>query len=103
MLIKIIRQVSLLNSKHINFVIPFKINARIAHRIVYFVQKLKSNIYFEMANRCINAESLVGVLSLGLKPDDNIIIHCYNKNEQIVEEDCEKVETFLNGIASDEM
>lgn len=59
-----------------NYVFPKDIYGRDAIKLVQKLSSLDENILFEniRENRSCNAKSLLGVLSLGIKKDDNIKI-----------------------------
>lgn len=72
------------------------INPRIATNFNYYITSLKSDIYFEMNNRCINAKSLLGILSLSLREDDILNIKTESvESAEIAQHDLKKVLAYL--------
>lgn len=88
-------------SRHEDYTFAQDMTGRIAHRIVYFLQELKSSVYFEAPKQCVDAKSLAGILSLGLKKGDIFNIHCYSDNEEQVNSDMVKIIDFLKEIMCD--
>ena len=81
--------------------IPFEITGRNAHKIVYSTQELKSSIYFKKDNRCINAKSLIGLLSLGIKKNDIITVNFYADREDVIDDDIQNIKKIINDIGSE--
>ena len=59
-------------SKTIKF--PYCVSGRLAHSLVYAVNTLGCNVYFQKGERTVNACSIIGLLSLDIKNGDEIII-----------------------------
>lgn len=87
-----------MNNEKTSVQIPCQINGRLAHRIIYSVQPIKSSIFVFHNGRNVNAKSLLGILSLQLKEKDIIDITCYHDNEYQVKEDIEEVENIFKNI-----
>ena len=78
--------------------ITCSITGRLAHRIIYSLQPLRSSIFITHNGRNINAKSLLGILSLQLKAKDIINILCYQDNENQAKADCVRAEEIFNTI-----
>lgn len=72
------------------------VNARVATNFNYYITNLKSDIYFELDNRCINAKSLLGILSLSLREDDVLNIKTESiESAEIAQHDLKKVLAYF--------
>ena len=78
--------------------VPCHITGRLAHRIIYKLQPIKSSIFITHNGRNINAKSLLGVLSLQLQEKDIITINCYHDNAQQTQEDIKIIECIFKTI-----
>lgn len=78
--------------------VPCDITGRLAHRIIYSLQPLRSSIFITHGGRNINAKSLLGVLSLRLREKDIITISCYQDNENQAQADCDIIEDIFKNI-----
>jgi phosphotransferase system HPr (HPr) family protein len=76
------------------------INSRHASNLVVELDKINSCVHlgkFQSDSRQVNAKSIIGLLSLGLKLGDEIIICVVNQNKEQCENDMIKVlEIFKN-------
>ena len=78
--------------------VPCHITGRLAHRIIYRLQPIKSSIFITHNGRNINAKSLLGVLSLQLQEKDIITITCYHDSEAQSEGDIKTIEQIFKTI-----
>ena len=74
------------------------ITGRLAHRLSYKMQPIQSSVFIFHCGRNVNAKSLLGILSLGLKDKDIVDITCYNENDQQAELDIKAVERILTTL-----
>lgn len=81
--------------------IPCLITGRYAHRVTYLMQSARSNVYMAFGGRQINAKSLLGILSLNLKPKDIVNVYCYNEDIGQAEEDLKYVVNVLENIGKE--
>lgn len=79
-----------------DFVISTDILSRDIQHFVYFVQGLSSAVYI-VADRMVNARSILGILSLGLCKNSRITIHLHNEEEQFAIEDMKCISDYLSG------
>lgn len=69
---------------------------RTAGNFNFYISNIQSEIYFEIENRCINAKSLLGILSLALREDDVVNIKVENiESVENAKKDLKKVLTFF--------
>ena len=69
---------------------------RTAGNFNFYISNLQSEVYFEMGDRCINAKSLLGILSLALREDNIINIKIENiESVENAKRDLKKVRTFF--------
>ena len=78
--------------------VPCNITGRLAHRIIYNLQPLRSSIFITHNERNVNAKSLLGILSLQLQEKDIIDILCYQDNENQAKADCQAIEDIFRNI-----
>jgi len=60
---------------------PNGLKARVAANFVQVAGKFESQILVECENKKINAKSIMGVLSLGIKQDEEICVIANGKDE----------------------
>ena len=78
------------------FKIENQFKGRFIHKLVYFISNFKSDIYIEKDNRTVNAKSIIGILSLNIKPGDTILIKVFNNmSENEAEEALKSITYFL--------
>jgi phosphotransferase system HPr (HPr) family protein len=65
------------------FVLKHNIGPRYASEIVCALENIASPVYMQFKDKHINAKSLIGVLSLGLKQDDCVEIITNGGNDTI--------------------
>ena len=87
-----------MNNEKVTVQVPCDINGRLAHRIIYSIQPIKSSVFVFHDGRNVNAKSLLGILSLQLKEKNIIDITCYHENEYQVQEDIAEVEKIFQNI-----
>ena len=70
------------------------------HQIVYYISELKSDVYISNCEgRSVNAKSIIGVLSLGIKTNDTITINVYsNLSQKDSDTDINKIKDFIKGL-----
>lgn len=78
-----------------NICIPCKVNSRMVHALVYFVQGLGSQVYFSLGDRRVSAKSIIGVLSLGLYKDADIKVSTFNEDCKLAEHELKLVLGYL--------
>jgi phosphotransferase system HPr-like phosphotransfer protein len=65
-----------------NFVFPYDL---IGRKVMYLSEEIKNSgikfLLFEKDNRRVNTKSVLGLLSLGIKREDKIIVHYDNETE----------------------
>lgn len=81
---------------------PYTMTGRYAHRIVYFMQPIRSKVFIRHDGRNINAKSLLGLLSLQLKEKDICDIFCYGDNENEINADLQNIERFILSLTNEE-
>ena len=60
----------------------YNISGRIARKIVSELNAINSFVYLEKDNRCINAKSILGLLSLDIQIGDVIKVIINNDNDE---------------------
>ncbi len=60
--------------------------------MVQLAGEFKSNIYFESDERKVNAKSIMGMMTLGLYPDESITVTVEGEDEQ---EAMNRIEKYL--------
>ena len=90
--------------EHVKDCVQIKCNitGRNAHRLSYMMQSARSTVYFSFGGRQINAKSLLGVLSLNLKPKNIINIICYHDDIAQAEMDLKYVIGVLENLNKEE-
>lgn len=78
-----------------NTIIKGKVNSRIVHLLVYYLQGFCSQIYFSNRGRTVNAKSILGVLSLGLVSDDEVQISIVNEDIDTANKELKKIIRYL--------
>lgn len=91
-----------MNNAKTSIQMPYTITGRYAHRIVYFMQSIRSKVFIRHDGRNINAKSLLGLLSLQLKEKDICDIFCYGDNENEINADLQKIEGFILSLTNEE-
>lgn len=76
-------------------------NARFANNVIDRICNVKSSVYL-MSNsnldRKVNAKSLLGILSLSLKPLETLIVFVYNEDLKEAEQDLKTVMEAIDTI-----
>ena len=79
------------------FTINKDITSRDIHRFVYFIQGLSSSVYV-IGDRTVNAESILGMLSLGLHKGSLITISLHNDiSQKDINDDMGRIVSYLEG------
>ena len=79
------------------FTINKDITSRDIHRFVYFIQGLSSSVYV-IGDRTVNAESILGMLSLGLHKGSLITISLHNDiSQKDINDDMDRIVSYLEG------
>ena len=77
------------------------VNTRFANNVIDRICNVKSSVYL-MSNsnldRKVNAKSLLGILSLSLKPLETLIVFVYNEDLKVAEQDLEVVMEAIGTI-----
>lgn len=78
-------------------IVTDKLVSRYVHQFVYVTQSLLSEVKLS-ADRTVNGKSLLGVLSLGIRSGDVLLIETISKiSQEQADEDLKKIVDFLNG------
>lgn len=76
-------------------------NTRFANNVIDRIRNVKSSVYL-MSNsnldRKVNAKSLLGILSLSLKPLETLIVFVYNQDLKEAEQDLKTVIEVIGTI-----
>lgn len=91
-----------MNNAKTSIQMPYTMTGRYAHRIVYFMQPIRSKVFIRHDGRNINAKSLLGLLSLQLKEKDICDIFCYGDNENEINADLQNIERFILSLTNEE-
>lgn len=79
--------------------IKYKLNndlqTRWASSFVYDIQKLNTDLFITNGERLVNANSLLGLLSLNLQGDEHFTIRLNDKSKQ------EKIQTIISEYAQE--
>ena len=79
------------------FTINKDITSRDIHRFAYFVQGLSSNVYVS-GDRTVNAESILGMFSLGLHKGSLITVSLHNEiSQKDINDDMDRIVSYLEG------
>ena len=81
-----------------NTIIKGKVNSRIVHSLVYYLQGFCSQIYFSNRGRTVNAKSILGILSLGLMTGDEVQVSIVNDDIDTANEELKKIISYLRKI-----
>ena len=77
------------------------VNTRFANNVIDRICNVKSSVYL-MSNsnldRKVNAKSLLGILSLSLKPLETLIVFVYNQDLKEAEQDLKTVMEAIDTI-----
>lgn len=84
-----------------NIIIPFEINGRAIHQLVYFAQGLQSGIYMSAHGRTVNCKSIIGVISLGLHQSDSIQISVLNDDGENASKDIQQMLYYIRNYGDD--
>lgn len=85
-----------------NIIIPCEVNGRMVHALVYFMQGLGSCVYFNNADRSVNAKSIIGVLSFGLHKGSEFTIAVVNKHDDNTgKEELYRAVKYIRGLGDD--
>ena len=77
------------------FIIEHDFDSRYIKNFINEITRIKSDVYFAKDNRKINAKSIIGLISLNIVKDDEIVIYVSGKSEWQVEADLDKVVEIL--------
>ena len=66
-------------------------DARMAGELVAAVSKFSSNVFIMAGNARVNAKSIIGVISLALKPGDKVAVSAQGSDETQAAETVEKL------------
>lgn len=77
------------------FIIEHDFDSRYIKNFINEITRIKSDVYFAKDNRKINAKSIIGLISLNIAKNDEIVIYVSGKNEWQVEADLDKVVEIL--------
>ena len=64
-------------AKHVNY------DAKMAGKIVTALSDVSSNVFIMAANSRVNAKSIIGVISLALKPGDKFAVCAQGSDEDV--------------------
>ena len=84
-----------------NIIIPFEINGRAIHQLVYFTQGLQSGVYISAHGRTVNCKSIIGVISLGLHQSDSIQISVFNDDGENASKDIQRMLYYIRNYGDD--
>lgn len=74
----------------------FSVSGKNASEIVFSVNSLDCFVYIEKNGRCVNAKSILGLLSLNLQTGDEVKILVNGNNEEDEKADMPKVLKLFN-------
>ena len=77
------------------FIVEHDFDSRYIKNFINEITKIRSDVYFAKDNRKINAKSIIGLISLNIAKDDEIVIYVSGKSEWQVEADLDKVVEIL--------
>jgi phosphotransferase system HPr-like phosphotransfer protein len=63
-----------------NIIFPYCVSGRMAHSLVYSINALGGNVYFQKGERTVNAGSIIGLLSLDIKSGEDILVFVNDNN-----------------------
>jgi len=79
----------------VSFVVNRNFSTRFVKDFVFFLQNFKSHIYITTLDKCIPANSNVGLLSVNIKIGDTIRVSAHNRDKSQSESDLNTVIDFL--------
>ena len=89
-----------LYSKEKEITILNNVSPRDIYSISYFAQELGSIVNI-VKDRCANAKSILGLMSLCLAKDDIIIISTKNENQEVAENDLDKMVKYMRTVGEE--
>jgi len=82
-----------MQSKEVTIFSKTGLESKMAARLIQKASSYESNIWIQKGERKANAKSLLGLLSLGISPGDNITIITEGRDESIA---LSELEAFAN-------
>lgn len=83
-------------TKKMTVEIPAGLEVRPVAMLVQVANQYNSSIYVESGNKKVNAKSIMGLMTLGLRVGEAVIVHADGADEQ---EAVNKIEAYLTGKA----
>ena len=80
--------------KPITIQIPSGLEARPVALLVQVASQFESDIYVESEQRRVNAKSIMGLMTLGLRAGESVTVHADGSDE---EDAVDKIEAYLTG------
>ena len=81
-------------NKNIVINIPNGLEARPVALLVQVASRFESSVYVETGDKKVNAKSIMGMMSMGLKSGDEVTISINGEDEEVAMENIEK---YLTG------
>lgn len=81
---------------------PLDLLGRDVHRLVYRLQEIKSDVHFRVIDketRTVNAKSLIGMFSAGIKQGTDVMISCHHEETAQVRLDIKRVVDIINELS----
>ena len=82
-------------TKTITVEIPAGLEVRPVAVLVQVANQYSSSIYVESGNKKVNAKSIMGLMTLGLRAGESVTVHADGSDE---EDAVDKIEAYLTGI-----
>ena len=83
-------------TKTITVEIPAGLEVRPVAVLVQVANQYSSSIYVESGNKKVNAKSIMGLMTLGLRAGQSVTVHADGSDE---EDAVDKIEAYLTGRA----
>ena len=81
-----------MQKKEVTIKLKSHVDARPAAMLVQVASRFRSEIHVELDNKCMNAKSIMGMMSLGLDTGETVIITTEGADE---EEAMQEIEAYL--------
>lgn len=90
-----------MHTKEKEITILKSISPRGIYSISYFAQELDSVVNI-VKDRCANAKSILGLMSLCLAKGDSIIVSIKNENQEVAENDLDKMVKYIRTVGEED-
>lgn len=84
-------------TKKMTVEIPAGLEVRPVALLVQVANQFSSSVYIESGSRKVNAKSIMGLMTLGLRAGEEVILHADGPDEAAASE---KIEAYLTGKIS---